>query len=87
MSESRLPGGVLSVAVQLAASLILVSPNVPECHAHLAQLVKGVANSNGGRSHREEDVGTVLNFFQELADKYSGFEYVRIIKVWTFSGT
>jgi hypothetical protein len=40
--------------------------------------VKGVAKSDGGRSHSEGDVRTVLKFFQELADKYSGFEYVRI---------
>jgi hypothetical protein len=40
--------------------------------------VKGVAKSNGGRSNSEGDVRTVLKFFQELADKYSGFEYVRI---------
>ena len=77
LSESQLPSDVLSVAVQLAASLILVSPNVPECHVHLPQLVKGVAKCDGGRSNNIEDVGVVLEFFRELADKYSGFEYVR----------
>ena len=40
--------------------------------------MKGVAKSNGGRSHNEGDVRTVLKFFQELTEKYSGFEYVRV---------
>ena len=79
LSESQLPSDILSIAVQLAASLILVSPNVPECRAHLAQLVKGVAKCDGGRSQNKEDVGIILEFFKELADKYDGFEYVRSI--------
>ena len=75
LSESQLPRCVLSVVIQLAASLILVSPCVPECRAHLSQLVKGVCD--GERSVKEEGaVEMVLTFFQELAQKYSGFEYV-----------
>ena len=61
--------------MQLAASLILVGQNVPDCHAHLPQLLKCV--SDGGRRVDEEEVGIILTFFQELAQKYSGFEYVR----------
>ena len=81
LSESQLPSAVLSVAVQLAASLVLVSPSVPECHTHLTQLVKGVAECDGRRSQNKEDVGIVLEFFRELADKYDGFEYVRSMHV------
>ena len=75
LNEPHLPRDILTVAVQVAASLVLVSPNVADCHAHLPQLLKGV--SDGGRRVSEEEVKIVLMFFQELAQKYSGFEYVR----------
>ena len=78
LAESELPSDVLSVTVQLVASLILIGPNVPECHTHLSKLVRGVAKCDGGRGNAKEDVTVVLGFFRELADKYSGFEHVRI---------
>ena len=79
LSEHHLPAGVLTVAVQLAASLILVSPNVPECHAHLSPLLKAVCDR--GRTNDREEIGIVLAFFQELALKYPGYEYVRSTSV------
>ena len=76
LNEPHLPRGILTVAVQVAASLVLVSQNIPDCHAHLPQLLKCV--SDGGRRVNEEEVEVILMFYQELAQKYSGFEYVRI---------
>lgn len=75
LREHHLPASVLTVAIQLAASLILVSPNVPECHTHLSPLLKAVCDH--GRTNDREEIGIVLAFFQELALKYPGYEYVR----------
>ena len=74
LSEYHLPTGVLTVAVQLAASLILVSPNVPGYHTHLSPLLKAVCDRD--KTNDREEVGIVLAFFQELAQKYPGYEYV-----------
>ena len=73
LSDSSLNLQVLSVAIHLAASLILITPNLPECHTHISTLVRGVC---GGRVATKEEVEFIINFFQELAEKYQDFETV-----------
>ena len=65
------------VVTQLAGSLILVNSNIHlyALHDEVVRLVSGVCSSS--RNVDAEDVEIVLNFLRELAQKYSGFEYVR----------
>ena len=69
LSESGLPHDVVSVAVYLAASLVLVSLAIPDCHPLLVRVVEGVCG-------RVEEVELVLEFFQEVAEGYPQFQEV-----------
>ena len=70
------------VVTQLAGSLILVNSNIHlyALHEEVVRLVSGVCSSS--RNVDAEDVEIVLNFLRELAQKYSGFEYVRATSVY-----
>ena len=61
---------MVSVAVHLAASLVLISPAIPDCHPLLVRVVEGVCG-------RVEEVELVLEFFQEVAEGYPNFQEVR----------
>ena len=61
---------MVSVAVHLAASLVLISPAIPDCHPLLVRVVEGVCG-------RVEEVELVLEFFQEVAEGYPQFQEVR----------
>ena len=68
LSESDLPHDVVSVAVHLAASLVLVSPAILDCQPLLVRVVEGVCG-------RVEEVELVLEFFHEVAG-YPQFQEV-----------
>lgn len=69
LSESGLPHDVVSVAVHLATSLVLVSLAIPDCQPLLVRMVEGVCG-------RVEEVELVLEFFQEVAEGYPQFQEV-----------
>ena len=73
-----LPDPVLSVSLRLTTSLLLVSPTVPDCHAHfswLLQLLCGRGEVGGGE---EKEVKEVLNCLRELAEHHPDFSSVSI---------
>ena len=71
LSEGSLSHQSLSVAVHLAASIILISSYVPHTHTSLVSLVRGVC---GVRVVERWEVELVIEFFRELAEKYQEFE-------------
>lgn len=73
LSETCLDTEALTVVIHLAASLILISPSLPECSVHVSRLVNSVCV---GRVVKKEEVELVIGFFQELLEKYQEFEEV-----------
>ena len=71
LSECSLSHQSLSVAVHLAASIVLVSPHIPHTHTSLTSLVRGVCRV---RVVERLEVELVIEFFRELAEKYQEFE-------------
>ncbi len=70
LSGRSLDREVLSVAVHLAASLVLITPHTPHAHTLLTQLVKAVT---GVRVVETWEVSSIIEFFQELAENYPEF--------------
>jgi len=58
------------VALHLTASLVLVCSSIPDCQPLLVRVVESVCG-------RVEEVGLVLEFFQEVAEGYPKFQEVR----------
>ena len=59
---------LLSTALHLVTSLVLVGPHVPECHAHSPGLLRLLCSRG-----RCEEVETVLKCFRELSEKHPSF--------------
>lgn len=70
LSNASLDQPTLSVAVHLAASLILVMPHISHTPTLLTSLVRSVTSVGVAETWQVE---TVIQFFQELAEKYQEF--------------
>ena len=69
ISEPDLPDSVLSVALHLATSLLLLSDVIPDTRPLLTAIVREVCG-------KTQAVGLVTEFFKELAGEYSEFQNV-----------
>lgn len=67
-SSLSLTDSLLSTSLHLVTSLMLVDPQVTECHAHFPWLLRLLCCRGGS-----EEVETVLKCFQELSEKHSSF--------------
>ena len=76
-SNPHLSVPLLSVALRLVTSLLLVSTTVAECHAHFPRLLRLLCVRGEG----QEEVAKVLECFRELAEKHPHFATVSPFKL------
>ena len=76
LPEPDLPADALSVALHLGASLLLVSPALPDLEGQ-PHLLEGIVSKACGRVHGKE-VELVLEFFQELVEGHEKFQAVSL---------